>query len=222
MKRRPSPRRCSTIRRPSIRMIPTAVFSDPEIGTVGLSEEAAREMGHVVDIYKIAFWLLRYTLAGRDDADADEARGRHGVRQGAGRHILGPDAAEIVQMAAIALKMGATKAQFDMTMALHRSAAEEARHAPGTNGKAPTPMAGSDAAARGQDRAVTGAGAGIGNALSPRPSPAKALKWWWPTATARRRARSPTPSPQDQWFGTGRDRRCDRDGASEGADGPLG
>jgi len=127
-------------------MIPTAVFSDPEIGTVGLSEEAAREMGHVVDIYKIAFRPLKHTLAGRDekmlmklvvDMESDKVLGCH---------ILGPDAAEIVQMAAIALKMDATKAQFDATMALHPSAAEELvtlRH----KWDAPTPMAGSDAAA---------------------------------------------------------------------------
>jgi glutathione reductase (NADPH) len=127
-------------------MIPTAVFSDPEIGTVGLSEESAREMGHVVDIYKIAFRPLKYTLAGREekmllklvvDLESDKVLGCH---------ILGPDAAEIVQMAAITLKMGATKAQFDATMALHPSAAEELvtlRH----KWEAPTPMAGSDAAA---------------------------------------------------------------------------
>jgi glutathione reductase (NADPH) len=127
-------------------MIPTAVFSDPEIGTVGLSEESAREMGHVVDIYKIAFRPLKYTLAGREekmllklvvDLESDKVLGCH---------ILGPDAAEIVQMAAITLKMGATKAQFDATMALHPSAAEELvtlRH----KWEAPTPMAESDAAA---------------------------------------------------------------------------
>jgi glutathione reductase (NADPH) len=127
-------------------MIPTAVFSDPEIGTVGLSEGAAREMGHVVDIYKIAFRPLKYTLAGRDekmlmklvvDMESDKVLGCH---------ILGPDAAEIVQMAAIAIKMDATKAQFDATMALHPSTAEELvtlRH----KWEAPTPMAGSDAAA---------------------------------------------------------------------------
>jgi glutathione reductase (NADPH) len=126
-------------------MIPTAVFSDPEIGTVGLSEESARERGHVVDIYKIAFQPLKYALAGRDermlmklvvDMESDKVLGCH---------VLGPDAAEIVQMAAIALKMGATKAQFEV-MALHPSAAEELvtlRH----KWEAPTPMAGSDAAA---------------------------------------------------------------------------
>jgi glutathione reductase (NADPH) len=126
--------------------IPTAVFSDPEIGTVGLSEEAAREMGHVVDIYKIAFRPLKYTLAGRDEKMLMKLVVDMESEKVLGCHILGPDAAEIVQMAAIALKMGATKAQFDATMALHPSTAEELvtlRH----KWEAPTPMAGSDAAA---------------------------------------------------------------------------
>jgi glutathione reductase (NADPH) len=126
--------------------IPTAVFSDPEIGTVGLSEEAAREMGHVVDIYKIAFRPLKYTLAGRDEKMLMKLVVDMESEKVLGCHILGPDAAEIVQMAAIALKMGATKAQFDATMALHPSAAEELvtlRH----KWEAPIPVAGSDAAA---------------------------------------------------------------------------
>jgi glutathione reductase (NADPH) len=127
-------------------MIPTAVFSDPEIGTVGLSEEKAREMGHTIDIYKIAFRPLKYTLAGRDEKMLMKLVVDMASDKVLGCHLLGPDAAEIVQMAAIALKMGATKAQFDATMALHPSAAEELvtlRH----KWEAPAPMAGSDAAA---------------------------------------------------------------------------
>ena len=126
--------------------IPTAVFSDPEIGTVGLSEEAARDMGHVVDIYKVAFRPLKYTLAGRDEKMLMKLVVDMESEKVLGCHILGPDAAEIVQMAAIALKMGATKAQFDATMALHPSTAEELvtlRH----KWEAPIPVAGSDAAA---------------------------------------------------------------------------
>ena len=127
-------------------MIPTAVFSEPEIGTVGLSEEAAREMGHVVDIYKISFRPLKYTLPGRDERTLMKLVVDMASDAVLGCHVLGPDAAEIVQMAAIALRLGATKAQFDATMALHPSAAEELvtlRH----KWEAPTPMAGSDAAA---------------------------------------------------------------------------
>ena len=127
-------------------LIPTAVFSAPEIGTVGLSEEKARELCRSVDIYKANFRPLRSMISGRDekmlmklvvDMESDKVLGCH---------ILGGDAAEIVQMAAIALKLGATKAQFDATMALHPSAAEEfvtMRH----KWEAPEPVAGSDAAA---------------------------------------------------------------------------
>jgi glutathione reductase (NADPH) len=126
--------------------IPTAVFSEPEIGTVGLTEQMARSMYANVDIYKIAFRPLRGTVSGREektlmklvvDIESDKVLGVH---------VLGPDGAEIVQMAAIALKVGATKAQFDATMALHPSAAEELvtlRH----KWEAPAPVAGSDAAA---------------------------------------------------------------------------
>jgi glutathione reductase (NADPH) len=126
--------------------IPTAVFSQPEIGTVGLSEEKAREMYRNVDIYKARFRPLKATVSGRDekmlmklvvDMDSDTVLGCH---------ILGEDAAEIAQMAAIALRLGVTKAQFDATMALHPTAAEELvtmRH----KWEAPAPVAGSDAAA---------------------------------------------------------------------------
>ena len=126
--------------------IPTAVFSQPEIGTVGLTEEKAREMYRSVDIYKANFRPLRSMVSGRDekmlmklvvDKESDKV---------VGCHILGGDAAEIVQMAAIAVRLGATKAQFDATMALHPSAAEEfvtMRH----KWEAPAPVAGSDAAA---------------------------------------------------------------------------
>jgi glutathione reductase (NADPH) len=126
--------------------IPTAVFSDPEIGTVGLAEEAARQMGHSVDIYKIAFRPLKYTVAGRDERMLVKLVVDIASDRVLGCHVLGPDAAEIVQMAAVALKMGATKAQFDATMALHPTSGEELvtlRH----KWEAPTPMAGSDAAA---------------------------------------------------------------------------
>ena len=126
--------------------IPTAVFSQPEIGTVGLSEEKAREMYRSVDIYKAHFRPLRSMVSGRDekmlmklvvDMESDKVLGCH---------ILGGDAAEIVQMVAVALKLGVTKAQLDATMALHPSAAEELvtlRH----KWEAPAPVAGSDAAA---------------------------------------------------------------------------
>lgn len=106
-------------------LIPTAVFTTPEIGTVGLSEEDARAKLSKVDIYKAQFRPMRNTVAGRDermlmklivDGDTDRV---------VGAHVLGPDAAEIIQMAAVAMVMGATKADFDRTVALHPSAGEE-------------------------------------------------------------------------------------------------
>ncbi|MGQ0671871.1 MAG: glutathione-disulfide reductase, partial [Hyphomicrobium sp.] len=106
-------------------LIPTAVFTTPEVGTAGLSEVDARAAFGTVDIYKTRFRPMRNTLSGRDERMlmklvVDAASGRV-----LGCHVLGPDAAEIVQMAAIALSMGATKTQFDATLALHPSAAEE-------------------------------------------------------------------------------------------------
>ena len=106
-------------------MIPTAVFATPEIGTVGQTEAEAREHHGAVDIYKARFRPMKGTLSGREERMlmklVVEAKGQRVV----GCHILGPDAAEMVQMAAIAMRMGATKADFDRTMALHPSAAEE-------------------------------------------------------------------------------------------------
>jgi glutathione reductase (NADPH) len=106
-------------------MIPTAVFSTPEIGTVGLSETDAIAAGHKPDLYKANFRPMKATLSGATDRTimklvVDAQSGRM-----LGVHVLGPDAGEIVQMAAIALRLGATKADFDATVALHPSAAEE-------------------------------------------------------------------------------------------------
>ena len=105
--------------------IPTGVFSEPEIGTVGLSEADARARYGAVDIYKTRFRPMKYTLSGRDERMLMKLVVDAASQKVVGCHVLGPDAAEIVQMAAIALRMGATKADFDRTMALHPSAAEE-------------------------------------------------------------------------------------------------
>jgi glutathione reductase (NADPH) len=126
--------------------IPTAVFSEPEIGTVGLSEEKARGTGAAIDIYKTSFRPLRSMVSGRDEKMLMKLVIDMKTDKVLGAHILGPDAAEIVQMAAIALRLGVTKAELDKTMALHPSAAEELvtlRH----KWETPTPVAGSDAAA---------------------------------------------------------------------------
>jgi glutathione reductase (NADPH) len=105
--------------------IPTAVFSEPEVGVVGLTETEAREHHPRVDIYKATFRPMKATLSGRDTRMLMKL-----VVDGAtgcvlGCHIVGDGAAEMVQMAAIAVRMKATKADFDAAMALHPTAAEE-------------------------------------------------------------------------------------------------
>jgi glutathione reductase (NADPH) len=107
------------------RMIPTAVFSLPNIGTVGLSEEQAIEAGHQVKVFESRFRPMKLTLTENPertlmklvvDADSDRVLGCH---------MVGPEAGEIVQGLAIALKAGATKQIFDETIGVHPSAAEE-------------------------------------------------------------------------------------------------
>lgn len=105
--------------------IPTAVFTTPEIGTVGLSEDTARASGGNIDIYETRFRPMRNILAGRDERTLMKLVVDGETGRVLGVHVLGPDAAEMVQMAAIALNVGALKADFDRTMALHPSAAEE-------------------------------------------------------------------------------------------------
>jgi glutathione reductase (NADPH) len=105
--------------------VPTAVFSEPEVGAVGLTEAEAREQLARVDIYKSTFRPLRATLSGSRTRTlmklvVDGATGR--VR---GAHIVGEGAAEMIQLISIAIKMGATKSDLDATMALHPTAAEE-------------------------------------------------------------------------------------------------
>jgi glutathione reductase (NADPH) len=106
-------------------LVPTAVFSTPEIGTVGLPEHIACERYPNLDCYRARFRPLKHTLSGRDERVLMKLLVDGDTEKVVGCHILGPDAAEIVQMAAIALRMGATKADFDATVALHPSIAEE-------------------------------------------------------------------------------------------------
>ena len=105
--------------------IPTAVFATPEIGTVGFSEHEARAQYGDIDIYKASFRPMKAILAGRDERMLMKLVVERASDRVVGVHILGPDAAEIVQMAAVAIRMGAKKSDFDQTMALHPSAAEE-------------------------------------------------------------------------------------------------
>jgi glutathione reductase (NADPH) len=105
--------------------VPTAVFSEPEVGVVGLTEAQARECLPAVDIYRSTFRPLKATLSGRKTRVlmklvVDGATGRV-----VGCHIVGEGAAEMIQFLGIAVRVGATKADFDATMAVHPTAAEE-------------------------------------------------------------------------------------------------
>jgi len=106
-------------------LVPTAVFSRPEIASVGLSEEKAVESGRPIDIYKSTFRPLKHTLSGRQTRTHFKLVVDASTGQVLGCHIFGFDAAEIVQVVAVALKMGATKKNFDDVIALHPTAAEE-------------------------------------------------------------------------------------------------
>jgi glutathione reductase (NADPH) len=105
--------------------IPTAVFSQPEIGTVGLSEADARAKYSQVDIYKAEFKPIKATMSGRDTRVLMKLVVDGTTDRVLGCHIVGDSASEIIQAVAIAVKMKATKADFDATMALHPTAAEE-------------------------------------------------------------------------------------------------
>ena len=104
--------------------VPTAVFSQPPIATVGLTEEEARARGEVV-IYKAAYRPLRHGLTGRAERALIKLVVAADTRRVLGVHMAGDDAPEIVQAAAIAVTMGATKEDFDRTIAIHPTVAEE-------------------------------------------------------------------------------------------------
>jgi len=105
--------------------IPTAVFCQPNIGTVGLTEQEAREAGHSVRIYRSEFRPMKYTLSGRDERSLMKLVVDDETDQVLGAHMVGPDAGEITQGLAVAIKAGATKAQFDATLGIHPTSAEE-------------------------------------------------------------------------------------------------
>ncbi len=105
--------------------VPTAVFSDPEVGAVGLTEAQARARLAQTDVYKAMFKPLKATLSGRDTTVLIKLVVDGLTDRVVGCHIVGEGAAEMIQVATIAVKMGATKADFDATMALHPTTAEE-------------------------------------------------------------------------------------------------
>ncbi len=106
-------------------IIPTAVFSHPEIGTVGLTEREARARHGAVDIYKSTFRPLKHTLSGRGTRMLMKLVVHPETDVVLGAHLCGPDAAEMIQLLGILLKTGARKADFDATIAVHPTAAEE-------------------------------------------------------------------------------------------------
>lgn len=110
---------------PDLECIATAVFSQPEIGTVGLSEDDAARRFDALEIYRAEFRPMRNILAGRDEKMLTKLVVDAETRLVLGAHILGPDAGEMAQLLGIALKAGLTKDDFDRTMAVHPTAAEE-------------------------------------------------------------------------------------------------
>jgi glutathione reductase (NADPH) len=105
--------------------VPTAVFSEPEVGAIGLTEAQACERLAKVDVYKTSFRPLKMTLAARDTRAFFKLVVDGESNRVVGCHIVGPDAAEMIQLVGIAVKMNATKADIDTVMAVHPTAAEE-------------------------------------------------------------------------------------------------
>jgi glutathione reductase (NADPH) len=106
-------------------LIPTAVFSQPEIGTVGMTEARAREVFAKIDIYKTTFRPMKHTLSGRDERTLMKLVVDGDTDRVVGCHICGPDAGEMAQLLGISIRLGAKKSDFDATMAVHPTASEE-------------------------------------------------------------------------------------------------
>jgi glutathione reductase (NADPH) len=110
---------------PDHELVPSAVFTTPEIATVGMSEAKALGTGHAIDVYKSTFKPLKHTMTGSEERSSFKLVVDQKTGKVLGCHIFGWSAAEIIQTVAVALKMGATKSDFDATVALHPTAAEE-------------------------------------------------------------------------------------------------
>ncbi len=105
-------------------LIPSAIFTQPEMGTIGLSEEAARDQ-EPIDVYATSFKPMNHSFAGREDKVLMKLIVSQATRVVLGCHIVADHAGEMIQLAGIAVKMGATKEQFDQTVAVHPTMAEE-------------------------------------------------------------------------------------------------
>jgi len=105
--------------------VPTAVFSMPNVSTVGLTELQARQTYGEVDVYRSTFRPLKHTLSGRDEKTMMKLIVARATQKVVGAHMVGLDAPEIIQGVGIAIKAGATKQVFDATVGIHPTAAEE-------------------------------------------------------------------------------------------------
>ncbi len=105
--------------------IPTAVFCQPNIGTVGFTEEEARAKFENIQLFKSSFRPMKHTLSGRNEKSFMKMIVETATDRVVGVHMLGPDAGEVIQGIAIALRAGATKAVFDTTIGIHPTTAEE-------------------------------------------------------------------------------------------------
>jgi glutathione reductase (NADPH) len=105
--------------------VPTAVFTDPNLASVGLPQDRAREKYGELDIYKASFRALKLTLGDKQERTFVKLVVDRASQRVVGAHMIGADAGEIIQGVAIAVKLGATKAQFDATIGIHPTAAEE-------------------------------------------------------------------------------------------------
>ncbi|MEM6676417.1 MAG: glutathione-disulfide reductase [Pseudomonadota bacterium] len=111
--------------KPDHALVATAIFTQPEVGTIGISEQVARAEGRDIEIYRARFRPMVHTLSGRDEKMLMKLIVDRTARTVLGVHISGHGAGEMIQMAAVAIKMGATKEDFDRTVAVHPTAAEE-------------------------------------------------------------------------------------------------
>ena len=105
--------------------VPTAVFANPNLAAVGLSEERARERYGEIEVYKASFRALKLTLTENKERTFMKLVVDRASQRVVGAHMIGPDAGEVIQGMAIAVRLGATKAQFDATLGIHPTAAEE-------------------------------------------------------------------------------------------------
>jgi glutathione reductase (NADPH) len=112
-------------RKPDHENVASAVFSQPSVASVGLTEQDARAIYGNVDLYKSTFRVLKHTLTGSDEKTFMKLIVDPQSDRVVGVHMVGPDAAELIQGLAVAIKCGATKAQFDATVGIHPTSGEE-------------------------------------------------------------------------------------------------